>query len=221
MTAMEMAEAANFMQRRLQELGYEVLPPDDGTQQAPRITPEKTKAGRLRKTVDVRYGGRDRRLPATHPMVTGEMVKTPASSNVYGFAYDLPNRLLYVRFKAPAPSGEARPNAPGPLYQYRHVPPNIFESLLAAGSKGTWVWDHLRIRGTVSGHQYDYSLVGITGGYVPRKATMTAQGEAYTPRTVHVGEGEELTSRRGFEIVRPFAGQPRRPHTGAPRRPRS
>jgi hypothetical protein len=37
---------------------------------------------------------------------------------------------------------------------------------------GSWVWDALRIRGTVSGHQKDYELVGIMGNYVPRKATV-------------------------------------------------
>jgi hypothetical protein len=42
---------------------------------------------------------------------------------------------------------------------------------MSAPSKGGWVWDHLRIRGTVSGHQKDYELAGIVGGYVPRKAT--------------------------------------------------
>lgn len=70
-------------------------------------------------------------------------------------------------------------NERGPLYAYLRVPPGVFTSMKGAVSKGKFVWDRLRIRGTVYGHQYNYVLVqgsvtiqpGVSGVYIPRKAT--------------------------------------------------
>ncbi len=175
----------------------------------------RTRAGKPRKTVDLPFpGGRNRRFPVDHPIVTGEMVRTPQSSNVYSYGYDIENALLYVRFKAPG-KGRKRPDQPGPLYQYRNVPPEVFLKLHEAASKGAAVWDLLRIRGTLSGHQYDYALVGITGNYVPRKATLTPQGEVFLRRQVQTVGGKWLQSELPDQLVRAF---PLRPESGAPRR---
>jgi hypothetical protein len=158
-------------------------------------------------------GGGGRKFPPNHPIVTGDMVPTPGSSNVYEFGYDADISCLYVRFKRAAPPGEKeRPNAPGALYSYRNVTPEEFLGLYrlrnhagGGGGPGDWVWDHLRVRGTVSGHQKDYQLVGIVGGYVPRKATVEREGdrlvEYFVPRVVKTTEGKWLRSRLKRELA--------------------
>lgn len=53
-------------------------------------------------------------------------------------------------------------------YEYHNVSRAEAESLFAAGSKGGWVWDHLRVRGTKLGHQKPYAHVAGHGS-VQRK----------------------------------------------------
>lgn len=126
--------------------------------------------------------------------VFADMIMTPESSNVYGFTYDEVRGVLYVVYRAPLdPVGErrwtnsctgedytlqVRPFVPGPMYAYggrsRPVPKWMFEELKGASSKGTWVWDRLRVCGSFYEHQFPYTLAspameGIL--YVPRKAT--------------------------------------------------
>lgn len=77
--------------------------------------------------------------------------------------------------------GGARPNQPGPTYGYSAVPTHVFDEMKRAYSKGTFVWDSLRIRGTIHGHRYNYFLATgqlltnkqgeYAGQYVPRLAT--------------------------------------------------
>lgn len=136
----------------------------------------------------------------------GEVILTPESSNVYSFTYQ---RLagqklgtLYVTYKAPILDSNSlnttrnksgwtqlngkpgatirgKSNSPGPTYAYLNVPPAIFSQMKAAASKGKFVWDKLRVRGTIHGHQYRYVLAkpalidhrGTPQYYVPRKAT--------------------------------------------------
>jgi hypothetical protein len=70
-------------------------------------------------------------------------------------------------------------NERGPLYAYLHCPPGVFTAMKAANSKGKFIWDRLRIRGTIHGHQLNYVLVqgsvtiqeGMSGTYIPRRAT--------------------------------------------------
>lgn len=174
-----------------------------------------------RSTADVPMGagggtGGTQRFPKNHPIVTGAMQSTPESSNVHSYGYDIDNWYLYVRFKAEARGGEARPNAPGALYQYANVPPRVFLGMLKASSKGTYIWDHIRIRGTLSGHRFDYQLVGISGGYVPRKATLGAGGEWYLQREVRTAGGGMARSSRPNALVRPLTGAPNRGNNGRP-----
>lgn len=70
----------------------------------------------------------------------------------------------------------ANEDSRGPTYAYYDVPAEVFARMKAAASKGKFVWDALRVRGTIYGHRYRYSLV--TGSptdegkpYIPRKAT--------------------------------------------------
>ena len=160
--------------------------------------------------------GGSRKFPPNHPIVTGDMVPTPGSSNVYEFGYDADSAYLYVRFKIhSAPGEDHRPNAPGSLYRYANVTPEEFLSLYKlrnhsgnGGGPGDWVWDHLRERGTVSGHQKDYELVGVTGGYVPRKAIVKRTGpnntleEWFHPRLIKSAQtGRWLASKKGAELA--------------------
>lgn len=165
-------------------------------------------------TVAISDGGNIHALPPNHPALTGAWTETPESSNVHSFAYDIDAHRLYVRFKDRPPEGsKQRPNKPGPIYAYYNVPLDLFMSMFNAGSKGTWVWDHLRIRGTLSGHKFDYSLVGVANGYVPRKATLTPEGESYIGRTVFSDKGRQLRSSRPDQLVRPLVPG-RAPKTG-------
>lgn len=165
--------------------------------------------------VTISEGGAVHSLPADHPALTGAWIETPESSNVFAFSFDIDAHRLYVRFKDRAPKGEkVRSHEPGAIYAYYNVPLTLFQSMLDAGSKGGWVWDNLRIRGTVSGHRYDYSLVGVSGGYVPRKATMTPEGESYIGRTVFSDRGRQLRSSRPDQLVRPLQPVGRPPNTG-------
>jgi hypothetical protein len=141
-----------------------------------------------------------------------QMILTPQSSNVYGFTYDFQSSTLYVQYKAPVlnagktrvginKSGlrqiygdkgvlSGRSNSPGPMYGYYDVPARVFHRMKLTNSKGKFVWSELRIRGTIWGHKYRYSLVqpsiiiqkGVSGTYIPRKATK----RGYTVRAVPV-----------------------------------
>lgn len=183
--------------------------PADSQQHAPVMTNRGAR-------VNLGRGG-FRNFPPDHPIITGDMQPTPDSSNVHSFGYDLDSHSLYVRFQD-KPDGGA-----GPIYRYFNCPPELFLSFLKAGSAGKFVWDRLRIRGTVSGHQLDYALVGIQKKYVPRKATLTAAGEAFIPRSVFTDRGNRLESKAGYKLVRPLVspvnqGKPNRgrPNTGRP-----
>lgn len=154
-----------------------------------------TGAGSPRKRVTIERDGQRSSYAVDDPVVTGAMVRA-RSSNVYAYGYDIEAEILYIRFKAPDPQNpEKKLDAEGPLYAYHHVPPQVFQRMHKASSKGNFVWDNIRIRGTVSGHRFDYALVGVTNGYVPRKATMTPGGEWFLKREVRTNQGNVLHSR--------------------------
>ena len=77
--------------------------------------------------------------------------------NIYGkvgaVRHDPKTSILYVRFPV------------GRSYAYKNCDIDLAIQLLNAGASkttpagGTWVWDHLRIRGTRTGHQKPYREV--------------------------------------------------------------
>ncbi len=205
--------------------------PEEDKDRLPFGISRTTKAGKPRKQVSLAHaGGGSGRYPIDHPIVTGEMVRA-SSGSVHSYGYDIEAAVLYIRFLHTDEKGQ-KTSGPGPLYRYNDVEPELFAALHKDSSKGSWVWDNLRIRGTVSGHKKDYALVGVSHGYVPRKATLTAEGESFIGRRVHIGGGKWLTSRRPDELVRrlvevdssgrPKTGAPPPPNRGKPRtaRPR-
>lgn len=217
--------AVSAAQKFLEATGHQVTKVDQEPEsKLPFGISDRTSDGRQRKVVDVQYGGETRRFPVNSPVVTGEMQRATNSSNVHSYGYDIEAEYLYIRFLAPDPNNPGKKtDAPGPIYRYAHVPPEIFERMHKASSKGKFIWDNIRIRGTVSGHRYDYQLSGVTNGYVPRKATLTPAGEAYLRRRVRGDSGSILTSRLGDELVRPLSPRgptTRGPTTRGPGRPR-
>lgn len=121
---------------------------------------------------------------------TDEEQETPVeSSNVHSYAWhgSPATGSLLVRFHAK--DGKS----PGPIYEYLGTPHEMYSQMATAPSKGSWVWDALRVRGSVSGHQYPYRLYGVgTGGYIPRQAVIGLRGKNGQPSTA----GEHFVTRR-------------------------
>lgn len=168
-----------------------------------------------------------RRFQVDHPIVTGTEVKAE-SSNVYSYWYNYDAKTLFIRYWEVKREGSnsGSPQA-GPTYSYSNVTPEEFLTLYKAGSKGTWVWDNLRIRGTVSGTKggHAYDLVGVgDSGYVPRKATFSSgpsgPGEYFVQRNMNVpGTNIWLKSQRQNQLVSSYAKNT--PNRGEPKRPRN
>lgn len=98
------------------------------------------------------------------------------SSNVYSYFWQPESKysgILYVTFLAPSASKNSPRTGAGPTYAYYGVTTQKYRRFRtqALESPGSAVWDHLRVRGTIFGHQVQYRLVAVTGEYVPRKAT--------------------------------------------------
>lgn len=230
------------IEERAREMGFRLAPEDEPEHTKPaagstRYRPDRGEMGNL-----AGEPGWLRQYPPDHPIRTGQMVETPNSSNVHSIGYDYESAYLYVRYLGyvrgtRGPDGHPLRGGPGSLYRYSNVTADEFLSLLAVahgGSRGggasngpgEWVWDHLRIRGTWSGHQKDYELVGIMGGYVPRKATVEYDPETgrlqevFRRRRVQTSRGEWLESQMADELapMLPFGRNVAtgRPDTGEP-----
>jgi hypothetical protein len=124
----------------------------------------------------------------TRDIIAGTMFEVRRSSNVHsiGFVIEAPGQTkgdLFIRFLGTSADGKKR-QGPGPVYQYTGVPLDLFREFLVAASAGKFVWDYIRVRGTVSGHRFPYELVGIVGDYVPRQAALRRgqAGEWYLKR---------------------------------------
>lgn len=112
----------------------------------------------------------------------GQIVTGFRSSNVTSIQYDITRSILQVGYKD------------GSLYDYFGVPVQFAKSMLQSLSKGTWVWDNLRIRGTKLGHRFRYQMAqgpmragqqkkrnyekSGTPGYLQHFGKVTAQSKA-------------------------------------------
>lgn len=93
--------------------------------------------------------------------LNGLVVYTPQSSSVYAIQYDQANQTLIVAF-----GGKAK--KPGVTwYGYNPIAPGEALAMFAAGSKGSFVWDNLRRRGTVFGFQRSYFILDGPSTHVP------------------------------------------------------
>lgn len=199
-------------QQELQELVGQLAPrprpmtevEEDEDQNEPWMAVGGRRVGR-RTTID-RVDGDRVRVDSDDPLYTGEMIEV-TSSNVHsiGFILDgaqqsqphqgnvLHNRsgTLLIRFLDSAEGGVR--SGPGPLYEYKDVPATLFVQFQSAASKGTFVWDHIRVRGTVTGHRYSYDFAGSPSGYVPRQAAIRRgqNGQHFLRRTFN-GQRSQL-----------------------------
>lgn len=210
----------------LEQFGYSVTEPDSGQgQRGQRGTAPKKPATKPRPLPAAedetehfeeagedlgvyRVGSRKYHFAPDDPILTGEMIPV-TSSNVHsiGFIWNDDNPVkgtLRVRFL-----GTNRSTSPqtrggkGPVYHYLGVNPAVFMAFRLAASKGKFVWDRLRVRGTVSGHQFDYELAVLEkSGYVPRKATRKGGDEFFLRRTVKGKNGKTYRSVLQDEFVR-------------------
>lgn len=84
--------------------------------------------------------------PVYRFIVLGDVQAGFSSSNVAQYWYEQANRTLYIQYKD------------GSTYAYYSVSEPEAISLFQSASKGTWVWDNLRIRGTKVGARKEYAL---------------------------------------------------------------
>lgn len=193
------------MAELLRAHGYTVLPPEAAPakqRRAPRGArqyPGERVPPRV-KTIELKMAsGRYRRFPKQHPIVTAAMIQAPASTNVAEFSYHYDAASLYVRYWAKGKKGGRHK---GSMYRYSDVTPEEFLKLYKVRdlgdqhipgikSPGTFVWEVLRIPGTVAQHAKSYKLVGVARGYVPRKATEYE----YIPRDFKTVKGDWLRSQ--------------------------
>lgn len=137
--------------------------------------------------VNVKTPNFNRSYRATDPTITGAMIPV-ASSNVYAigykFAFNNPTKgILYVQFLGGGTKKQPQRSGPGHLYEYFDIHPDKFQQMRKAASKGGWVWDELRVRGSRVLHQVKYSLKAFAGGYLPRQAAVLNGRAMFIPRT--------------------------------------
>lgn len=210
--------------RFLESLGFTVAPPPAHKRQPPQPEPSpstggapgQSQTGRRSNLVVVKAGGVEFHVPPGDPLLTGEWI-TVTSSNVYAIAFiwnnaDPTHGTLRVRFKNHR-KGAKSPR--GPAYHYADVHPALFQDFRKAASKGGWVWDHLRIRGTVSGYRYRYMLTMLSSdGYVPRQATRLGNEEWFIRRKVRSKAGQEYRSELQDQFVKFWDERKGRPNRG-------
>ncbi len=191
--APDISKEIEAAQNLLQAFGYDVNKPEQVPEIVRELVPEKEVPKPVEKPgplVDTRR--KDNALEeepeqqdSGKPLVEG-MIPV-RSSNVEGIGFEWRESgtvgNLLVRFLG----GDSKHRqGPGPLYRYFDVDHSVFNAFKRAASKGSFVWSDLRIRGTISGHQYSYELAG-TGpdDYVPRQAGLKRgqKGEFFLPRT--------------------------------------
>lgn len=166
--------------------------------------------------------GRRYRVRRNSPLLTGEMIPVQ-SSNVHSIGYiwndeDPAHGTLQVRF---LDHKKGREGKAGAGYQYFRVHPEVFRLFLKASSKGKFVWDRLRVRGTVSGHQYRYSIATLgSDGYVPRKARRVNGHEWFLKRSVRDRNGQVRSSQLPKQLVGPYRPRGAWPNRGTPNRGR-
>lgn len=184
-----------------------------------------------RSSASLPEGRREPSQPVDRWLSEGYFKIVDASSNVYAIKYDVQSANLYVQFQHwdPSMGYDELSGEPGPIYEYGGVSLAEARAFYLAASKGEWVWDNLRVRGTFSGHQKPYKLVAISQGYLPRKATWNYKNtgqEWFVQRKMWTKDGGAIVSQlptapaRGFPGgVKPFRARPDngRPDNGRPR----
>lgn len=167
--------------------------------------------------------GARRSYPSNDPMITGEEDINILSSHVYSHRYDFDASTLYVRYLHWEPGMKSTDRSgPGATYAYYDVSPEQYRALSRAGSVGTWIWDNLRVRGSVAAHQHRYQLADIVNGYVPRQVVMDMYNgkiaEIYRPRKISVHGTTTVKSSLPRQFIQYYNPKRGLPNDGAPRR---
>lgn len=171
---------------------------------------------------EIRGPGYHRLLDPNDSILTGEMIVVQ-SSNVHscGFEFNLSQPLkskLIIRYKQKDRRSGGSGTVGGPTYEYLNVHPDFFQDLRDAASKGKFVWDQLRIRGTVAGHQYPYNLTRAAQGYLPRRAMVRNGMQRFVrrERTAVYSDGrtEILRSPMQNQNVGRYSPTAHRPNVG-------
>lgn len=173
------------------------VPPSISTPSPAEPSPTAPEGMTARQVLGRRY-----QFNNNDPILTGEMIDV-ISTNVHSIGYDWneqsPTRgTLKVRFLE-STGRKSSTRCAGPLYFYFNVHPEVFLAFQQAASKGRFVWDRLRVRGTVSGHRYFYELedTGSTD-YIPRRATRLGPNEYYLRRE-HTNRQTGVTAQSQLE----------------------
>lgn len=99
------------------------------------------------------------------------------SSNVFAVWYEPGEQSIYVTFQEAGGGG----GGAGASYRYWTISLAEAKSIFIASSKGKFIWDNFRIRGTMLGHRKNYAL--ITSGSAPWKWESTpASAEAHAAK---------------------------------------
>lgn len=101
--------------------------------------------------IDPREVGDSLEISDLESFLSGEMIVMADSSNVDWFQYLPDTRQLKVGF---GKGGRKKST-----YLYDQISPVEAASIFSFRSKGTWVWDNLRVRGTVHGHKKPYRKI--------------------------------------------------------------
>lgn len=162
------------------------------------------------------------------PAITGRMIPVK-SSNVHsiGFRMNLKDPArgssLIVRYLQPdgghGPGQRSTRKVAGPTYRYDGVHPDIFRRFQQAISKGEFVWSNLRVRGTIYGHRYKYTLESISQNYMPRRIEKIGKNIWYRQRTnagLVNGKVRVTTSQLPNQIIRRARPSDGRPNNGRP-----
>lgn len=161
-------------------------------------------------------------------ITSGKFKTVTGSDNVYAIAYDIRRSSLFVQYKHWAPPMPLGTQAgPGPVYEYKNVSIAEAHALFKATNVSQWLWDYVRVRGTWGGHRKPYRLVAMSGGYLPRKATMSNDGrEWFIRRFMTSAGGGSVVSQLPDRPAPPmgFDGKPQwnywRPYRATPNRAR-
>lgn len=206
----------------LESFGWQVTQPraDPAAERAPSERPEWMRPREAPRETEYEYrrehggnvpfGSPTQGYPEDDPVMTGEMILV-RSSNVHSIGYrwnrQEPSKgTLIVRFLEG--SGDERTEA-GPTYAYYDVHPGVFQAFRQAASKGKFVWDRLRLRGSVTGHQFAYKLIGVAkSGYVPRQAKRYGNTDYFVRRQVQGARtGQTYSSARPDQRVGPVGAR--------------
>lgn len=117
-------------------------PPSPGPRRSPPLPPPGMSEAERRETEIPASTD-----PATRWAESGEWFDGFSSSNVQAIQYHSDDQRLLIQY------------LDGSMYAYHPVSMGLAMSLYGASSKGTWVWDNLRVRGTVFGYQIPYELL--------------------------------------------------------------